>query len=158
MDSSEHSQRKKKRTAKHASKRTKQAAIATRNNYLMPPQPYSFVDSNSRSNSHMDNSEEYEDEIEDVRSRGRVPIVNEEVKRRASVKEERGPINAIINVFEPTKRVDEEEEMDDNRLPSRKLKEKLNIKDLNLGEVKVRLIIAEGKRQTSASIFQTVVV
>lgn len=94
----------------------------------------------------MDNSEEYEDEIEDVRSRGRVPIVNEEVKRRASVKEERGPINAIINVFEPTKRVDEEEEMDDNRLPSRKLKEKLNIKDLNLGEVKVRLIIAEGKR------------
>ena len=83
----------------------------------MPPAPYSFIDSNSRSHSHLENSEEveYEDEMDEVRSRGRTPpssqqLIREEVKRRESVKEERAPISAIINVFDHNKRGREMEE------------------------------------------------
>lgn len=38
----------------------------------------------------------------------------EEVKRRASVKEERAPINAIINVFEHKRGREEEEDEEDD--------------------------------------------
>ena len=72
MDSSDNSHRpKKKRQTTTAANKEKQNARAARSNYLMPPQPsYSFVD--SRSPSQIENSEEvdYEDDFEDVRSRG----------------------------------------------------------------------------------------
>lgn len=84
----------------------------------MPPQPaYSLMES-SRSPSHIENSErDYEDDDDYEEENGATPPMRgargnagreEEVKRRTSVKEEKAPINALINVFEH-KRKDQEE-------------------------------------------------
>ena len=65
------------------------------------------------------------------------------MKRPSTVKDEKTSFHGIFNAFDHNKRTrdnkEDEGETENNRgemmPPSRKVKEKLNIKDLNLGEV-----------------------